>query len=161
MYFMMSHNTMKQYKFADIQARPYPRIKEIDDPDVYGRVGVVINVSKKPYDDQIKQAFARYKDIKLWHFPLTEKGHDMGLENILRCVSILAQADKNGIPAIVHCGIGINRSRLIAESYHFQKLGFQLEDRYKGFFNHLIYNCSIGLLPPLDEVEARLKSMQI
>jgi protein-tyrosine phosphatase len=147
---------MKQYTFADIQARPYPKIKDINDPNIYGRVGVVINVSKKPYPDEIKQAFAQYKNIKFWHIPLTEKGDDMGLESILRCVSILEEADKNGIPAIVHCGIGINRSRLVAECYHYRKMGFQLEDRYHGAFNHLAYNSSIGLLPPLDEVEARL-----
>ena len=83
----------------------------------------------------------------------------MGLESILLCVSILEEADKNRIPAIVHCGIGINRSRLVAECYHYRKMGFQLEDKYHGAFNHLAYNSNIGLLPPLNEVEPRLRLM--
>lgn len=148
---------MKQYQFADIQARRYPSIKEINDPDIYGRVGVVINVSKKAYPDEIKLAFKQYKDNKLWHIPLTEKGDDMGLESILQCVRILEEADKAGIPALVHCGIGTNRSHLVVECYHYRKLGFQLEDPYKGCFNRLTYNCSIGLLPPITDVEERLR----
>lgn len=148
---------MKQYEFADIQARRYPSIKEINDPNIYGRVGVVINVSKKAYPDDIKQAFNQYKNIRLYHFPLTEKGNDMGLESILQCVRILEEADKVGIPAVVHCGIGSNRSHLVVECYHYRKMGFQLKDRYKSCYNRLTYNCSIGLLPPITEVEDRIR----
>lgn len=34
--------------------------------------------------------------------------------------------------------------------------GKHLEDPYKGAWNHLVYNCKLGHLPPLKEVEATL-----
>lgn len=97
--------------------------------------------------------------IQAYHFPLVETGNDMGLENILKAVRVLEKADADGAPAVVHCGFGNNRSRVVVECYHYRKLGFQLEDGYKGAFNHLAYNCSAGLLPPLPEVESLIRSL--
>ena len=81
----------------------------------------------------------------------------MGLENILRAVHILEKADAEGVPVIVHCGFGNNRSRVVVECFYYRKTGFQLKDEYKGTVNHLAYNCGIGLLPPVEEVERMLR----
>lgn len=144
------------YKFADIQARPFPNIMEIMNPNIYGRAGIVINVSGTEYTEEI-ECCLKQQNKRLYHYPLSETGNEMGLENILRCVSILEQADKNKIPVIIHCDCGNNRSRVVIECYHYRKLGCQFDDEYKGAINHLAYNCSIGLLPPIEEVEKRLR----
>lgn len=49
-----------------------------------------------------------------------------------------------------------HRSRLVVEAYFFAKFGKHLFDEYKGYYNHLIYDCSLGFLRPLNEVETIL-----
>ena len=44
--------------------------------------------------------------------------------------------------------------------YAMEKMGFHLEDEYKGCLNHLIYNCEAGHLPPLSDVEHELRILQ-
>ena len=149
---------MKTYQFAEIQARPFPYLAEVKNPYIYGRVGYGINVSETEYPAEIREELERQGKL-LWHFPLVETGTDMGLDNIIRCVRILEKADADGIPVIVHCGLGNNRSRVVAECFHFRKMGFQLEDEYKGAMNHLAYNCGIGLLPAIEDVERMLKEI--
>ena len=149
---------MKTYQFAKIQARPYPNMAEIRNPYIYGKAGCVINVSEKEYPAEIREELERQGKL-LRHFPLVETGKDMGLDNIIRCVRVLEEADADGIPVIVHCGFGNNRSRVVVECFHFRKMGFQLEDEYKGAKNHLAYNCGIGLLPPIKEVERILAEL--
>ena len=149
---------MTSYKFADIQARPFPNFLEIMNPNIYGRADIVINVSSKEYSEEIER-YLKQHNKHLYYYPLIETGNDMGLENILRCVSILEQADKNKIPVIIHCDCGNNRSRVVIECFHYRKLGYQYIDEYKGAINHLAYNCSIGLLPPIEEVEKTLRKL--
>ena len=147
---------MKTYQFADIQARPFPNNIELRNPHIYGRTGIVINVSERDYPEDLKQ-YLQQQGKQFWHLPLSETDSDMGLENILRCVRILEQADKWIIPAIVHCDGGNNRSRVVVECYHYRKMGFQFDDVYKGAMNHLAYNCSIGILPPIGIVEEKIR----
>ena len=147
---------MKTYQFADIQARPFPNFMELRHPHIYRRTGIVINVSERDYPTEYKQ-YLLQQGRQLWHLPLSETGSDMGLENILQCVGILEQADKRNTPVIVHCEGGNNRSRVVVECFHYRKMGFQLNDEYKGAINHLVYNCSIGMLPPIDIVEDKIR----
>ena len=149
---------MKTYQFARIQARSYPTLAEVRNPFIYGRAGCVVNVSEKGYPKELRKELDLH-GLQLWHFPLVETGTDMGIENILQSVRILEKADREGIPVIVHCGFGNNRSRVVVECFHFRKMGFQLEDEYKGAKNHLAYNCGIGLLPPIEEVERMLAEL--
>ena len=149
---------MKTYEFANIQARPYPNIMELRNPYIYGRVGVVINVSERDYPEEYRQSLLQ-QGKQLWHIPLSETGDDMGLDNIMQCVRILEQADEHNIPVIVHCYGGHNRSRVVVECYHYRKFGFQLYDEYLGAFNHLIYNCNKGLLPHIEIIEEMIRSL--
>ena len=108
----------------------------------------------------LPREFGPWQTAFFWspsHFPLVEEGPDMGLENILAAVRELMKADAAGEKVILHCSFGNNRSRTVAEAFHFKKMGFQLEDEYKGYPNHLAYNCGEGHLPPLSEIEQLLK----
>ena len=87
------------------------------------------------------------------------QGPDMGLENILAAVRELMKADAAGEKVILHCSFGNNRSRTVAEAFHFKRMGFQLEDEYKGYSNHLAYTCGEGHLPPLEEMERILSEV--
>lgn len=89
-------------------------------------------------------------------FPTEEQPMDVNA--ILQAVAKLAKYDKEGTPIIVHCMGGNNRSRTVVEAYHFSKFGTHLEDMYKGYLNHLHYNCESGYLPPLKEMERLLSS---
>lgn len=149
---------MKTYDFARIQARPFPTVAELKNPYIYGYVRYVLNVSDVEYPEEIGNGMYEL-GIQTYHFPLVETGTDMGLENILKAVRILEKADVEEAPVIVHCGLGNNRSRVVVECFHFRKRGFQLEDEYKGALNHLAYNCGIGLLPAVDDVERMLKEI--
>ncbi len=149
---------MKTYDFARIQARPFPTAAELKNPYIYGRVRYVLNVSDVGYPEEIEKRMDEL-GIQAYHFPLLETGKDMGLENILKAVRILEKADSEGAPAVVHCGFGNNRSRVVVECYHYRKFGFHLEDGYKGAFNHLAYNCSAGLLAPLAQVESLIRAL--
>lgn len=149
---------MKTYEFARIQARPFPTPAEVRNPFIYGRAGCVINVSGKGYPDELRKEMELH-GLQLWHFPLMETATDMGMANILQCVRLIEKADRDEVPVIVHCGFGNNRSRVVVECYHFRKMGFQMEDEYKGAFNHIAYNSRIGLLPPVEEIERMLKEL--
>ena len=72
----------------------------------------------------------------------------MDVNAILQAVAKLAEYDKDGTPIIVHCMGGNNRSRTVVEAFYFAKLGTHLEDEYKGYPNHLLFNCGEGFLPP-------------
>ncbi len=149
---------MKTYDFARIQARSFPTAAELKNPYIYGHVRYVLNVSDVKYPEEIEKRLNEM-GIQTYYLPLVETGTDMGLENILKAVRILEEADAEKAPVIVHCGFGNNRSRVVAECFHFRKMGFQLEDEYKGAKNHLAYNCGIGLLPPIKEVERILAEL--
>lgn len=147
---------MKTYSFAKLQARWFPKMEEIQHPFIYGHVKYVVNVSEQSYSPVMHEAFDE-KGIKTFHFPLSETDSDMGLENIFRAVAILEKADKECAPAVVHCVGGDNRSRVVCECFHFKKTGYQLEDEYKGYTNHLIYNIAEKHLPPIEIISEKLK----
>lgn len=149
---------MKNYSFALLQARSFPTITEVENPYIYGRVGVVLNVSLEEHSETLKQAFEK-RGIKCFHFPLVETGGNMGLDNILKAIRVLEEANSAGLPAVIHCNWGNNRSRVVAEAFHFRKMGFHLEDGYKGSFNHLAFNCKSGHLPSLPEMEGFIQTM--
>ena len=149
---------MKTYTFAQLQARSFPTMMEAHNPYIYGRVKVVVNVSEQDYPRSLSREFKRM-GITCYHFPLVETGTDMGFENILKAVLALENADQSGHYAVVHCDFGNNRSRVVAEAFHYRKMGFQFEDEYKGALNHIAYNSHIGLLPPMEEIEARIREL--
>lgn len=138
-----------------LQARSFPTLEELHNPYIYGRVAIVVNVSERKYPEEILHEFKRM-GIRCHHYPLVETPGDMGWTNVLRAVRVLEKADNDGISAVVHCGLGNNRSRVVAEAFYFRKMGFHLEDEYKGCLNHLVFNCQAGHLPRLSEAEARL-----
>ena len=143
---------MKNYSFSNLTVRSFPTIADLNNPWIFGGVRVIINVSDWIYPEQILKAIEA-KGIHWYHFPLVEEDPDMGLENILAAVRELMKADAADEKVILHCSFGNNRSRTVAEAFHFKKMGFQLEDEYKGYPNHLAYNCGEGHLPTLEEVE--------
>ena len=104
---------MDKYKFAEISTRPFPSILDVENPWIFGKTGVVINVSE--HEDQRVINIYKKKKINYYHFPLNEESENMGWENILKAVSVLLNCVQNQIPAIVHCIGGNNRSPLIVE----------------------------------------------
>lgn len=148
---------MKSYDFARLQARAFPTPAEARNPYIYGRVGVVVNVSGREHPGELRREFDRM-GVRCHHLPLVETGPDMGLENILLAVGILEEADAAGIPAVVHCDFGNNRSRVVAEAFCLLKTGILLDDEYRGARNHLVFNCLAGHLPPVPEMVSLILS---
>lgn len=149
---------MDKYKFAEISTRPFPSILDVENPWIFGKTGVVINVSE--HEDQRVINIYKKKKINYYHFPLNEESENMGWENILKAVSVLLNCVHNQIPAIVHCIGGNNRSPLIVECLYFVLYQEHLPDEYKGCFNHLFYNLSNGHIPfILKEVEHLLSQL--
>ena len=149
---------MKNYSFSNLTVRPFPTISDLNNPWIFGGVQVLINVSGHEYPKDVIKAIEA-KGIRWYHFPLVEEGPDMGLENILAAVRKLMKADAAGEKVILHCSFGNNRSRTVAEAFHFKKMEFQLEDEYKGYSNHLAYNCGEGHLPKLEDMEQLIMNL--
>ena len=147
---------MKYYSFANLIVRPFPTMADLINPWIFGGVQVLINVSGHEYTKDLLKVIEA-KGIRWYFFPLKEEVTDMGLENILSAVRELVKADAAGEKVILHCSCGNNRSRTVAEAFHFKKMGYHLEDEYKGYPNHLAYNCGEGHLPRLSEIEELLK----
>ena len=150
---------MKAYKFAKITVRPYPNMCDVNNKWIFTpEIGVVINVSQK-YKAEIVDAI-KQKGIEYFHFPLDEEVPDIGWENIKKAVKTLMQYDNTDKHILVHCDGGNHRSRLVVEAFHYAKLGTHFIDEYKGYDNHLIYDCKSGYLLPLEEVEKALKDIK-
>ena len=139
---------MKTYSFAKISVMGMPTRLDVGNKYMFGGVSRIVNVSGQKYPDDVRAALVE-RGIQIYEFPLVEEGPDMGIENILKAVAVLAEADRAGEKVIVHCFCGNNRSRTVVETYYFAKTGMQLDDEYKSYPNHLIYNCSEGHLPSL------------
>ena len=147
---------MKAYKFAKITVRPYPNMCDVNNKWIFTpEIGVVINVSQK-YKAEIVEAI-KQKGREYFHFPLDEEVPDIGWENIKKAVKTLMHYDNTDKHILVHCDGGNHRSRLVVEAFHYAKLGTHFIDEYKGYDNHLIYDCKSGHLLPLEEVEEALK----
>ena len=150
---------MKAYKFANITVRPYPNMCDVNNKWIFTpEIGVVINVSQK-YKAEIIDAI-KQKGIEYYHFPLEEEVPDIGWENIKKAVKTLMQYDNTDKHILVHCDGGNHRSRLVVEAFHYAKLGTHFIDEYKGYDNHLIYDCCSGYLLPLEEVERELNQIK-
>ena len=150
---------MKAYKFAKITARPYPNMCDVNNKWIFTpETGVVINVSQK-YKADIVEAI-KQKGIEYHHFPLDEEVPDIGWDNIKKAVKILFECEQRDKHILVHCDGGNHRSRLVVEAFHYAKFGIHFIDEYKGYDNHLIYDCCSGYLLPLKEVETELKNIK-
>lgn len=150
---------MKAYKFAKITVRPYPNMCDVNNKWIFTpEIGVVINVSQK-YKAEIVEAI-KQKGIEYYHFPLDEEVPDIGWENIKKAVKTLMKYDNTDKHILVHCDGGNHRSRLVVEAFYYAKTGTHFADEYKGYENHLIYDCSSGYLLPLEEVEAGLQAIK-
>ena len=139
---------MKKYDFANITVRPYPNMCDVNNKWIFTPdIKVVLNVSQK-YRTDIVEAI-KQKGIEYFHYPLDEEVPDIGWENVKRAVRTIARFDFANAHVLVHCDGGQHRSRLVIEAFHYAKLGTHLKDDYKGYANHLIYDCSMVANNPL------------
>lgn len=143
---------MKNYDFANITVRPFLKLSDVNNPYIFGETKHIINMCDYREPEVID--LIRSKGATFDWFPTEEQPMDVNA--ILQAVAKLAEYDKDGTPIIVHCMGGNNRSRTVVEAYHFAKTGTHLEDMYRGYMNHLHYNCESGYLPPLKEMEQLL-----
>lgn len=152
----LSHRTgiliMKNYEFANITVRPFLKLSDVNNPYIFGETKHVINMCDYREPEVIDLIHSKGGTFD-W-FPTEEQPMDVNA--ILQAVAKLAEYDKDGTPIIVHCMGGNNRSRTVVEAYHFAKTGTHLEDMYRGYMNHLHYNCESGYLPPIKEMERLL-----
>ena len=144
------------YKFANLTTRPFLTFKDATNKWILtDDTKHVIDVCMYREPEVIKQLQSR--GITFDWFPTDERPMDLNI--VLLAVATLLQYDQDGSHIIVHCLHGSNRSRTIAEAFHFAKLGTHIEDEYKGSTNHLIWNCEQGYLPSLPEMEHLLKDL--
>lgn len=149
---------MKTYKFAKIAARNFPTIADLNNPWIFQEDVVGVMSVTPRYDAQIVEVM-QTKGIEFFHFPLEEEVDDIGWENVKRAVEVLLRYNKEDKRMIVHCDFGQHRSRLVIEAFYYAKFGEHFVDEYKGYVNHLIYDCSMSYLPPLEYVEYELSKM--
>jgi hypothetical protein len=149
---------MKSYSFAKVSAREYLTMADYNNKYIItDDLKQIINVSGRDFEEPLN--FFKEREIIARNMPLTEKNGDMGYKTLLEAVGYLLFWDKRDKRSIVCCAFGVNRSRTVIEAFHYAKMGFHFEDEYEGYANHLIYNCAIGCLPPLSEVEYELKRL--
>ena len=150
---------MKSYSFAKVSARGMVTEADYNNKYIFtDDLKCIINVSEIHRVDRPR--FIRERAIPVHNLPLTESGCDMGFRNLLMAVKYLLLTDNFGDRSLVCCDFGVNRSRTVIEAFHYAKMGYHFEDEYKGSFNHLVYNCEAGLLPPLPDVEYELRILQ-
>lgn len=147
---------MLKYDFANITVRPFLKLSDVNNPYIFGETKHVINMCDYREPEVIDLIHS--KGVTFEWFPTGES--PMDAELLLNAVAKLAEYDKDASHIIVHCMGGNNRSRTVVEAFHFAKLGTHLEDEYKGYPNHLIYNCESGYLPPLKEMENLLSNIE-
>lgn len=151
---------MKIYNFAPISARNFPTIADLNNPWIYPKdVAVVISVSQN-YDTRIAAEIME-RGMEYYQFPLSEGVDDMGWSNIKQAVALLLESDATNKRMVVHCDFGQHRSRVVVEAFHFAKCGTHLLDEYKGYDNHLIYDCLTDHLPTIDHVEQELFNLRM
>ena len=150
----------KIHSFASISARDYPTVKILDHPYIWGGVQFCLNVSEKPYSDELASAMAAH-GIEWAFCPVSEDDGTDWTKAIAQGMRALQEAYYAGKKIIVHCDCGNNRSRTFVEALYFILTGEEFQDEYKGAFNHLAYNCMVGHLPPLGETELWIRSLRI
>ena len=72
---------------------------------------------------------------------------------------MLQKYDAQDKRMVVHCNYGQHRSRLVVEAFHYAKFSEHFMDGYKGYDNHLIYNCCTEHLPSIEKVEGVLSTL--
>ena len=150
---------MRTYSFAPISAREYPSVRVLDHPYIWGGVHFCINVSEKPYSDELVEAM-KIHGIEWMFLPTSEElGADwtMAMETAL---PKMYEAYNSGKNQVVHCDFGNNRSRTFVEAFFYLLTGEQFQDEYKGEVNHLVYNCKRGHLPPIEEIVSNIHDLQ-
>lgn len=140
------------YDFANIEVRPFLKLSDVNNPYIFGETKHVINMCDYREPEVIDLIYAKGGTFD-W-FPTGER--PMDVELLLNAVAKLAEYDKDGGHIIVHCMGGNNRSRTVVEAFHYIKTGAQFNDEYKGYPNHLLYNCGEGYLPPFEAFEKLL-----
>ena len=149
---------MKNYTFSKVSARGYLTKADLENRWIItDDLKLVINLSEKCDEDAARLLEGR--GISYIWLPLLEETEDIGYDAILKAVDEMLKHDESGDRMIVHCDFGNNRSRTVVEAFHFAKMGFHLEDEYKGFQNHLIYNSESGFLPPIRQIEIDLQEL--
>ena len=141
-----------KYDFANITVRPFLKLSDVNNPYIFGETKHVINMCDYREPEVID--LIQSKGATFDWFPTDEEPMDQDM--ILKAVAKLFEYDRDNSPIIVHCLGGNNRSRTVVEAYHFAKLGRHLEDEYKGYPNHLLYNCGEGFLPLIKEMGKKL-----
>lgn len=149
---------MKSYSFSKVSARGYLTEADYNNKYIFtDDLKQIINVSGKPFEKPL--SFFRERDLIARNMPLTEKDGDMGYKTLLKAVGYLLFWDRLNKRSIVCCAFGVNRSRTLIEAFHYAKMGFHFVDKYEGYTNHLVYNCTMGFLPPLQKVECELRQL--
>lgn len=149
---------MKSYSFSKVSARGYLTEADYNNKYIFtDDLKQIINVSGKPFEKPL--SFFRERDLIARNMPLTEKDGDMGYKTLLKAVGYLLFWDRLNKRSIVCCAFGVNRSRTVIEAFHYAKMGFHFVDKYEGYTNHLVYNCTMGFLPPLQKVECELRQL--
>ena len=149
---------MKIYSFAPISARDYPTVKILDHPFIWSGVQFCVNLSEKPYTQDLVDAMAAH-GIEWIHFPLSEKIGASWWETYAIVLPKLFRAFLDGEKMIVHCDFGANRSRTLIEAFYYMLTGEEFLDEHKGEINHLAYNCKQHHFPPLEETERMIKEL--
>lgn len=149
---------MRTYSFAPISAREYPTVRLLDNPYIWGGVQFCVNVSEKAYSDELTHALKQH-GIDWIFCPVSEEEGKQWLDSLVSALPKMLIAYKSGQKQVVHCDFGNNRSRSFVEAFYFMLNDKHLVDEYKGHFNHLAYNCSIGHLPMLEETEAAIRAI--
>lgn len=136
---------MKAYLNNSLIVHSFPTMADLRNPWIGGKANVIINVSEKSYPQEYMK-YLEARNCEYHHLPLVEEGEDMGTENILTALTIIEQSLGSSKKVLLHCIGGNNRSRTVAEAYC-QRQGITVEDGYKGYPNHLVYNIGEGHLP--------------
>lgn len=147
---------MRDYSFAKVKTRPFPTKIDVLHPYIFGGIQSVINVSEK----EDKEIVSLYQSLGIshHHFPTKEECEEMNWSNIKAATKVLLGNISKGIPTIVHCIGGNNRSPMIVECAYFALNGVHFADEYRTQPNHLIYNSKFLNLS-IEDIELELKQL--
>lgn len=152
-------NHSKKWFLEKLIIRPYLQVEEVENHDIFGGVDIVINVSGRFNDDV--SALVQSKNVQYYWFPIKVAGvYDTGLNSLYEALKVLYSAEKQDKKVILHCMLGNNRSRTVAEAYHYSRFHEHLEDPYKGYKSHLFYNCENSFLLSVEEIEFFLLNLE-
>ena len=125
-----------------------PTMSDILNPYIFSpAVKHIVNVCEHDYPKDIRKAIDA-KGISRYHFPISEADGAQWDESLKAATDVLKGIHDKGEGAIVHCSCGNNRSRSVVEAFHLLLTGEHIDDEYKGFQNHYLYNVSIGHIKP-------------